>query len=478
MPRAEDFEGRDPAELIDEARSYVGDVVGKPKVGRDPVNLPMIHHWCQALDDHNPAYLDADDAAATRHGQLVAPPAMLQTWVMDAPEKDEDGPQPQVLERLNAAGYSSVVATDYEHTYLRELVPGDVVSQETSVESLVGPKTTGLGEGFFVVLKHDYRDATGELVGIGRMKLLKFKPPVRSGDATDAKPKARRAPERPDIIQNEDSAHFWSAVAEGRLLVQRCTACGELRHPPRPMCPHCRSTDWDTIEASGRGTIHSYVVHHHPPLPGIQTPHPIVLVDLEEGVRLISHLTDDTDPAAIAIGQAVEVVYEEVKPGQTLPLFRLAGDDASEADGATPRSLTAADLTRGQRLPQQRLELTPTLIVGTAIASRDYQDVHHDRDAAVARGTEDIFMNILSTNGFVIRFVTDFLGPDAVVEEAKIRLGVPNYAGDTMRLLGELTAIEVRDDDALVTIAVSGRNSRGEHVSGTVAASVAREASA
>ena len=118
----------------------------------------------------------------------------------------------------------------------------------------------------------------------------------------------------------------------------------------------------------------------------------------------------------------------------------------------------------GTEVPPLSLPLTRTLIVATAIASRDYQDVHHDPDLAVDRGSPDIFMNILTTNGFVGRFITDWAGPLAVVKSAKIRLGVPNYAGDVLTLGGSVTAVEGKT----VTVAVRGSNSLGDHVTGTV----------
>src|SRR3954469_20873199 len=91
-------------------------------------------------------------------------------------------------------------------------------------------------------------------------------------------------------------------------------------------------------------------------------------------------------------------------------------------------------------LPDLRIEVTPTLVVSTALATRDFQDVHHDRDRATARGSADIFLNILTTTGLVQRFVTDYAGPDAIVRRIAIRLGVPCYAGDTLTLTGHVTA--------------------------------------
>jgi acyl dehydratase len=118
----------------------------------------------------------------------------------------------------------------------------------------------------------------------------------------------------------------------------------------------------------------------------------------------------------------------------------------------------------GEQLPPLEVPLTRTLIVATAIASRDYQDVHHDPSLAVERGSPDIFMNILTTNGFVGRFVTDWAGPKARLKKVAIRLGAPNYPGDTMTLTGEVTAVEGDE----VTVKVVGSNSLGDHVTGTV----------
>jgi acyl dehydratase len=130
----------------------------------------------------------------------------------------------------------------------------------------------------------------------------------------------------------------------------------------------------------------------------------------------------------------------------------------------TRTSLRYDDVQVGDELPPLEVPLTRTLIVATAIASRDYQDVHHDPTLAVERGSPDIFMNILSTNGFVGRFVTDWAGPDATIRKVSIRLGAPNHPGDTMTMTGSVTAKE----DGVVEVAVRGANSRGDHVTGTV----------
>jgi acyl dehydratase len=118
----------------------------------------------------------------------------------------------------------------------------------------------------------------------------------------------------------------------------------------------------------------------------------------------------------------------------------------------------------GDELPQLDIPLTRTLIVATAIASRDYQDVHHDPGLAQDRGSKDIFMNILTSNGFVGRYVTDWAGPDARLKSVKIRLGAPNYPGDTMVMTGKVT----KKEDGIVEVSLRGANDLGDHVIGTV----------
>lgn len=125
-------------------------------------------------------------------------------------------------------------------------------------------------------------------------------------------------------------------------------------------------------------------------------------------------------------------------------------------------------VAEGDELPDRTIELTPTLIISTAIASRDYQDVHHDVDLAKQRGTKNIFMNILSTNGIVQAYVNDWAGPEVFMKGIKIRLGAPNYAGDAMTLSGTVKATADAGDRGLVDIEVIGKNSIGNHVTATV----------
>jgi hypothetical protein len=126
-------------------------------------------------------------------------------------------------------------------------------------------------------------------------------------------------------------------------------------------------------------------------------------------------------------------------------------------------SPTVSDVRVGTALPELKIYGDPTFIVSTAIATRDYQDVHHDRDLAQAKGSKDIFVNILTDTGLVGRYVTDWAGPNAIVKSIKLRLGVPWYAYDTITFTGEVTEIE----GDLVSLKVVGSNSLGNHVIAT-----------
>jgi uncharacterized OB-fold protein len=133
------------------------------------------------------------------------------------------------------------------------------------------------------------------------------------------------APRRPPPIVTDDSAVFWDGAADGRLVAQRCGECGRLRHPPRPMCPYCNSLNVDVETLSGRGRVYSYAVLHHPQHPAFDYPVLAVLVDLDEGVRIVSNLTD-TAPGDVRIGMPVEAHFVPTAEGAAVPVFRPASD--------------------------------------------------------------------------------------------------------------------------------------------------------
>jgi uncharacterized OB-fold protein len=119
-------------------------------------------------------------------------------------------------------------------------------------------------------------------------------------------------------LPTRDEEFFWRGVAEDKLLIARCASCSKLQHPPSPMCPVCGSTEWDSIESCGRGTVHSWIVSHHPSSPD-DAPRIAALVDLDEGTRLVTNLVD-VDPAAVSNDMAVALTFRELD-GVKLPQF-------------------------------------------------------------------------------------------------------------------------------------------------------------
>ena len=320
--------------LRESLEQFVGKPYGMPLVARDPVNQPMIRHLTDALGDRNPVYTDPDFAASSVFEGIVAPATALQVWTMQglAPPKprDADDTQSALMSAFDGAGYVGVVATNCEQTYRRYLRPGDLLTGAGTVESISDFKRTALGEGYFLTTLQTYRDQHGEVVGEMRFRILKFKPgtgkgaaPAAAGDASaSGKATATPAPPAtPDVAPPLDAAFFWAGAEQGELRIQRCASCGRLRHPPRPMCPYCRSLEHDYVVASGRGEVHSFVVHHHPPVPGRDGPFAVVLVALEEGTRIVGNLLD-LAPEEVVIGMPVEVAFVRAEDGQMNPQWR------------------------------------------------------------------------------------------------------------------------------------------------------------
>ncbi|MGW0698065.1 bifunctional MaoC family dehydratase N-terminal/OB-fold nucleic acid binding domain-containing protein [Streptomyces sp. NPDC002867] len=299
-------------ELYARLKTYEGRPVALAREGKDPVNEPMIRHWCEAMGDTNAAYRGPD---------AIAPPTMLQAWTMGglsghsgrAPAQDE------LFALLDAAGFRSVVATDCEQEYLRPLRPGDRIAFDAVIESVSPRKTTKLGAGYFITTRTDVR-AGGEPAGTHRFRILKYAPAARSARAAPSP-----AAERPRPVVNRDNEGFWQGVAAHRLLIQRCGGCGRLRLPWLPGCAACGSPDWDTVAASGAGTIFSYVVMHHPPFPAFDPPYAVGLIELAEGVRFVSNVVG-VPYDKVRIGMPVELEFLRVDDDLELPVFRAAPD--------------------------------------------------------------------------------------------------------------------------------------------------------
>lgn len=310
---------------------------GGPSVAPDAVNLAMIRHWVDALDDRNPVYLDEPVAATTRFGGLVAPPAMLQTWTMARPRiegiAERGGAATEVsadspLGRLATAGYTATLATNSELEFVRYLRLGDELSSLAVLDEVSEQKVTSLGTGYFVTWITDYRTADGEVVGRQRFRVFRFAP----GSPTTA----------------------------------------------------------GTMPATGA---------------------------------------------------------------------RAAAADAPPED---------ADQPNEAGLPTWELNVTATVVVAGALASRDFMPAHHDRDYARAQGAPDIFMNILTTNGYLSRYVTDWAGPEARLERIAVRLGAPSVPGHPMRFDGSVQTERRDAHERRVEVAVRAVTDLGAHATGTV----------
>jgi uncharacterized OB-fold protein len=413
-----------------------------PRAARDPVNLPTIRNWVEALGGP----IDPDPG--------TAPPAMIQVWTMPGLRgaRADDDPLGQMNQVLDEAGYTSVVATNCDQAYHRYLKLGEQLTVRARLLDVTGPKRTALGEGWFVTTRSTWSSA-GEPVATMDFRILKFcadpggtippRPPLLTGGLPAPPyppgPPGPVSPMRP--LVTPDTAFFWAGTAAGELRIQRCAACGARRHPPGPMCPACgEPSDGGYVVAAGAGEVFSYVVHHHPPVPGKKLPLVVALVQLPEGVRMVGEMPG-VRPDQVRIGLPVRAAFVRIDDELTLPAWR-------PAEGM---------------LPDQVIDVTPTFVVASALATRDFYVVHHDRERAVAQGATVLFINILTTTGLVQRYVSAW-APDAVVRSVSIRLGVPCYAGATLTLSGQV--IEQDGDEQVV--AVTGRCGLGDHVTGTV----------
>jgi hypothetical protein len=280
---------------------------------RDPVNQPTINSWVEAMGNDNPRY---------RSGE--APPSMAQVWTMYGlgGKPSEHDPLHGMMKVLTDAGFTAVLGTDCEQTYDRYLRVGEQVRVTTALDSVVGPKQTGMGEGYFVTSRNTWY-VGDEKVASMLFRVLKFKPR-----------QATSVVERPPVVERDeafvlrpmrsrDTEFFWAGTAAGELRIQTCNACGALRFPPGPSCPECGTQDRGYVVASGHGTVFSYVVHRHPPVPGRELPVLIVLLDLEEGVRMVGELVGIA-AEDVVIGMPVEVDYRHVDDDLTLPIWRPA----------------------------------------------------------------------------------------------------------------------------------------------------------
>ena len=465
------------AELVTALREFVGQQ-GPVHVARHPITAAAIADWCDAIGDGNPSYSDPSFAARSVHGGLVAPPATLDIWdraglpAQSGASRRGADPRSKVLELLEAAGFVGVVAVNSELVLERYLRPGEVLHNVQSLEDVTAEKQTALGAGHFLTTRHRYTTDADEHVGDLRFRILKFKPGTGVGppsaDAATAPDPAPSLRPRPAI--NADNAVIWAGYRDHELRIPVCNGCGMGSLPPVPRCSACGGFDFGYVVAGGRGQLYSFSVVHHPKVPGFRYPLPVGLIELDEGPRIVTDLVGLT-PEQLRIGMRMEVDWLESHPALvdgatdsqgaiTLPQFR-PETPPRRADTMTADSLGARD-----QLPIWVLPVTPTLIVSGALATRDFQDVHHDRDLARRKGSADIFLNINTSLGLMQRFVTDWAGPEALVKALRVRLGAPAYPYLPLTFTGSVHSVDPAS--GRVTVEVAARNELGPHIEGTV----------
>ncbi len=308
-------------------QAYVGRELGAPKRGKDDVNKAMIRHWAEVMGDENPVYTDETFPAKSSKGGLIAPPTMLQIWSMEGypmcqtPAMDL---QRELHNVFDAHGFSGVLGTNTNTEYVRDLRPDDQVFAHTVIDKISEQKATSRGVGYFIETLTKFTDQNGEEIGRQVFRVLKFipkageEPAAAGGDAG-----APAVPTRLASPRGHDNAWWWEAVDQGKLPIQRCKSCKTLRHPPRPMCGECQSTEWDSIESKLEGEILSFTQMHYPKFPGYLYPLICAVIKLSEGTNLVANLVG-CEPEAIKIGMKVKGKVEQVDAKTWLPQFYLA----------------------------------------------------------------------------------------------------------------------------------------------------------
>ena len=334
-----------------ELRSLVGQSLGPPEVARDPVNRSMIRHWVEAMGDANPVYRSDEEARSVGLPGVVAPPTMLQAWGMrgltatlaleieraaGGPAGDDQNTQARMMLLLDDEGCTSVVATNCEQQYVRPLRLGERLVSSSVVEAISDVKATALGVGRFVTTRQDFVSldgegfaalgddvdpealmSAGEPVATMRFRILKFRPGTAApADAALARP-------RPALTQ--DNAFFFEGTREHKLLIQRCTSCGTLRHPPLPACAKCRSFEWDTVEASGRGTLYILRGRALPAGAGVRLP-PAHRLGRARGRHPARGRRRRLAPEELRIGMPLVAGFVDFDEELSLPVFRPADD--------------------------------------------------------------------------------------------------------------------------------------------------------
>ncbi|MGO8877019.1 MAG: MaoC family dehydratase N-terminal domain-containing protein [Acidimicrobiales bacterium] len=464
----------------DEFGEYVGRS-GSPVRARHAVNEAMIAHWCDAMGDGNPSYTDPDFAAASVHGGIVAPPAMLDVWDRAGLSfvRGSGSPRTGVMERLFSQGFDSIVAVNTELEFPRYLRCGELISNVEVLDAVSPRKRTARGPGHFLTTRHRFTNQHGEHVGDLMFRILLFRPEPREPEArepaTPAAPAdsstgataaqgAGSAPDpdpalRPQPALNDDNRFFWEGAQRHELRIQRCLGCGRLLMPPGPRCPHCGSFEMGWAVASGGGRLYSFAVPEHPRVAGFSYPLTVGLVELDEGVRVVANLVGLDPHTDVSIGMHLELCWLD---GGMLPLPQFRAPKPTRA----LTTLQLQDLSVGDAVPLCSLPITTTLVVAGAIATRDYTPVHHDRAVAEREGSKDVFLNINTSVGLLQRVVSDWAGPEAIFRSIRVRLGAPGFPGDLLTFSGRVTAVDA--EHGTTTVGMRAGDSLGDHAVATV----------
>ena len=309
----------------DKIYAWVGRENGPPEKAKDDVNKAMIRHWAEVMGDESPVYTDEEAAAASSKGGIIAPPAMLLAWTMEgypmASNPVQDG-QRRLHEIFDEHGYTGVLGTNTSTEMYRDLRPGDSVTSHMVFDSISEQKATARGIGYFIETLTTFTDQNGEVVGKQVFRVLKFIP-NESNAAASASNVEEGSPALPTRIaapRGHDNGWWWDAADEGKMLIQRCTNCQTLRHPPRPMCGECQSVEWDSIESTMEGEIYSFTTLHYPKVPGYDYPLCCAVIQLSEGTRVVSNIVG-IDHEEVRIGMKVKGKVEQVDEKSMLPQF-------------------------------------------------------------------------------------------------------------------------------------------------------------
>ncbi len=314
----------------EELYSWVGRETAPPTPALDDVNEAMIRHWCEVMGDHNPVYTNKEFAAQSSKKGIIAPPTMLQAWSLEgfpmAFERDAaelDG-QRRLHAFMGEHGYTAVLGTNCDQEYFRDLRPGDKVIAHTVINSISEQKATAMGIGYFIETKTTFTDQHNEPIGSMLFRVLKFIPAQQAAPVEAGKSSAPAKPTRIKSVRGHDNGWWWNELEQNKIVpIQRCKSCQTLRHPPRPMCGECQSTEWDFIASSLKGEVFSFVVLHYPEIPGYDYPLVCAVIQLEEGTRIVSNIIG-CKPGDVTIGDKVIGEVVEVDKVSTLPLFKLA----------------------------------------------------------------------------------------------------------------------------------------------------------